>query len=148
MPRWQHTPNLGGFINYCIIPTWSSFRIQQKSYTTTSKVVPKDFFVKTSFFTTFNTSTFLQPLNGPRNSFFGGPNGTIILKMVQSVFKLNLLGPNGTIPDLHLHQTQNLTLKRNFLVKNNKTEKKMRQSIPSTEILLMLTYQQLTTKIK
>ena len=33
-------------------------------------------------------------------------------------------GPNGTIPNLNLNQTYNLTLNHNFVVKNNKTEKK------------------------
>ena len=57
-------------------------------------------------------------------------------------------GPNDTIPDLHFNQTYNLTLNFNFVVKNNKTEKKQCYSIPSVEILLILRYQSITTKIK
>lgn len=66
-----------------------------------------------------------------------------LIEFLKSIFE----GPNSTTLDLHLNQTQTLTLNHNFVVKNNKTDKKQCYSIPRTEILLILRCQHVTRQI-
>ena len=49
MPFWQRTPNLEGFISYRISAIFFGFWIWQKSLSTISKVILKDFFCKNFF---------------------------------------------------------------------------------------------------
>ena len=80
-------------------------------------------------------STFLWPLNNLRNSIF------------DSVFNLNIWGDKQYNIGSRLNQNSGLTLNHNFVVKNNKTDKKQCYSIPRTEILLILRCQHVTRQI-
>ena len=83
----------------------------------------------------FYRSTFLWPLNNLRNSIF------------DSVFNLNIWGDKQYNIGSRLNQNSGLTLNHNFVVKNNKTDKKQCYSIPRTEILLILRCQHVTRQI-